>query len=150
MKAAGYDVRIQTYHFPYFSFVGTPQFSEVSPTAHDYVLNTEWDPARSNGTATNTPVQPAGGIVDPPDPNGSTSTSGCSPSDFTGFTAGNIALIQRGSCTFDTKVANATSAGASGVIIFNEGNPGRTGVINGSLSVHPEYPGGVHDLCCRL
>src|SRR5215475_10623367 len=27
MKAAGYDVTIQTYHFPYFSFVGTPQFS---------------------------------------------------------------------------------------------------------------------------
>ena len=95
MKAAGYDVRIQTYHFDYFSFVGTPQFSEVSPTAHDYVLNTEWHLGRSHGTATNMPVQPAGGIVDPPDPNGSTSTSGCSPSDFNGFTAGNIALIQR-------------------------------------------------------
>jgi Zn-dependent M28 family amino/carboxypeptidase len=140
MKAAGYNVTIQTYHFPYFSFVGTPQFSEVSPTAHDYALNSEWDPARSNGTTTNTPVQPAGGIVDPPDPNGSTSTSGCSPSDFTGFTAGNLALIQRGSCTFDTKIANATSAGASGVIIFNEGNPGRTGVINGSVSSIPNIP----------
>jgi Zn-dependent M28 family amino/carboxypeptidase len=31
------------------------------------------------------------------------------------------------------KVINAQAAGATGVIIFNEGNPDRTGVINGSL-----------------
>jgi hypothetical protein len=31
-------------------------------------------------------------------------------------------------------VLNAQAAGASGVVIFNEGNPGRTDVINGSLS----------------
>jgi len=46
---------------------------------------------------------------------------------------GRIALIQRGSCNFGVKVLNAQAAGASGVVIFNEGNPGRTGVINGSL-----------------
>ena len=140
MKAAGYNVTIQTYHFDYFSFVGPPQFSEVSPTPHDYALNSEWDPARSSGTPANARVQPAAGIVDPPDPNGSTSTSGCSSSDFTGFTAGNIALIQRGACTFATKVTNATNAGASGVIIFNEGNPGRTGVVNGSIGFIPNIP----------
>ena len=59
----------------------------------------------------------------PPDPNGSSSASGCSAGDFTGFTAGNIALIQRGTCNFGMKVLNAQAAGASGVIIFNEGNP---------------------------
>ena len=140
MKTAGYNVTIQTYTFDYFSFVGTPQFSEVSPTPHDYALNDEWDPARSSGTATDAQVQPAAGIVDPPDPNGSTSMSGCSPSDFTGFSSGNIALIQRGTCTFATKVTNATNAGASGVIIFNEGNPGRTGVVNGSIGFIPKIP----------
>jgi Zn-dependent M28 family amino/carboxypeptidase len=140
MRAAGYDVTVQTYHFDYFSFVGTPQFSEVSPTAHDYVLNTEWDPGRSSGTTTNAVVQPVGPIVDPPDPNGSTSQSGCTSADFTGFTPGNIALIQRGFCTFRTKVTNAQNAGASGVIIFNEGNPGRTGVINGSIGFIPTIP----------
>ena len=31
------------------------------------------------------------------------------------------------------KVLNAQAAQASGVIIFNEGNPGRTDVLNGSL-----------------
>jgi Zn-dependent M28 family amino/carboxypeptidase len=47
---------------------------------------------------------------------------------------GRIALIQRGTCNFGAKVLNAQAAGASGVVIFNEGNPGRTAVINGSLS----------------
>jgi hypothetical protein len=33
MKAAGYDVTIQPYKFTYTSFVGTPTWSETSPTA---------------------------------------------------------------------------------------------------------------------
>jgi Zn-dependent M28 family amino/carboxypeptidase len=138
MRAAGYNVSIQTYTFPYFSFVGTPSFSEVSPTAHNYALVDEWNPGRANGTA-NAAVQPAGGIVIPPTPTPS-SASGCDPSDFSSFVAGRIALIQRGSCTFSTKIANAQAAGASGVIIFNEGNPGRTDVFNGSLSSIPTIP----------
>jgi Zn-dependent M28 family amino/carboxypeptidase len=47
--------------------------------------------------------------------------------------AGRVALIQRGGCNFGVKVQNAAAAGATGVVIFNEGNPGRTGVTNGSL-----------------
>jgi hypothetical protein len=31
------------------------------------------------------------------------------------------------------KVLNALAAGATGVIIFNEGNPGRTGLVVGSM-----------------
>ena len=50
------------------------------------------------------------------------STSGCETGDFAGFPAGNIALIQRGSCNFSVKADNAVAAGASGVIIFNQGN----------------------------
>ncbi len=37
-------------------------------------------------------------------------------------------------------MTNATNAGASGVIIFNEGNPGRTGVVNGSIGFIPNIP----------
>jgi len=61
------------------------------------------------------------------------STSGCEAADFAGFPAGNIALIQRGTCTFRTKVVNAAAAGAAGVIIFNEGQAGRTEILNGTL-----------------
>jgi hypothetical protein len=131
MEDAGYDVRIQPYKFTYTSFVGTPTWSEVSPTPRDFTLVTDWNPGTSNGTA-NAEIQPAGGIVIPPTPT-SSSTSGCTAADFNGFVAGRIALIQRGGCNFGVKVLNARAAGATGVVIFNEGNPGRTAVLSGSL-----------------
>src|SRR5438477_5475068 len=131
MRQAGYDVTIQSYTFDYFAFQGVPSMREVSPTAHDYVLVSDWNPGKSVGTAT-AALQPAGGIVIPPTPTAS-STSGCTGADFSSFVAGRIALIQRGGCNFGVKVLNAEAAGATGVVIFNEGNPGRTAVINGSL-----------------
>jgi hypothetical protein len=131
MKDAGYNVTIQTYKFFYFAFAGLPLFSEISPTPHDYSLTVEWGPGQSLG-ATTADLQPAGGIIIPPTPT-SSSTSGCTAADFAGFVAGRIALIQRGGCNFGVKVLNAQAAGATGVIIFNEGNPGRTGLLVGSL-----------------
>jgi peptidase M28-like protein/PA domain-containing protein len=131
MKAAGYDVTIQPYKFTYYAYTATPVFSEVSPTPHDYVVGDEWNPGQSTGTA-NAALQPAGGIVIPPTDTPS-SASGCSLSDFSGFAPGRIALIQRGTCFFGVKVLNAQAAGATGVVIFNEGNPGRTELLSGSL-----------------
>ena len=144
MKAAGYDVTIQPYKFTYFAYTAPPVFSEVSPTPHDYALGVEWNPGQATGTA-NAALQPAGGIVIPPTDTPS-SASGCSMSDFSGFVPGRIALIQRGTCFFGEKVLNAQAAGASGIIVFNEGNPGRTGIFSGSLvdaagnQVSPKIP----------
>jgi Peptidase family M28/PA domain len=132
MQAAGYDVKLQPYKFTYFAYTEPPIFSEVSPTAHTYGLGTEWNPGQSVGTASNATLQPAGGIVIPPTATPS-SSSGCTMSDFSGFVPGRIALIQRGSCFFGVKVLNAQAAGATGVVIFNEGNPGRTELFSGSL-----------------
>ena len=132
MRSAGYNVTIQPYKFLYYAYVGVPTFTEVSPTPHTYTLNGDWGPGQSTGTA-NAAIQPVGGIIMPPDPNGSTSTSGCTSADFAGFTAGRIALIQRGGCNFGVKVLNAKDAGASGVVIFNEGNPGRTDLLIGGM-----------------
>jgi hypothetical protein len=131
MKQWGYNVTIQTYKFPYFSYVGVPTLSEVSPTAHDFQVGVDWNPGQAQGDA-NAQLQPAGGIVIPPTPT-SSSTSGCTAADFSGFVSGRVALIQRGGCNFGVKVLNAVAAGATGVIIFNEGNPGRTGPLSGSL-----------------
>jgi hypothetical protein len=137
MRKAGYDVTIQTYKFDYFVFTTTPTMSEVSPTPHDYGLTTEFNPGLSIGTAT-ADLQPVGHTLIPPTGG---STSGCDPSDFSGFVAGRIALIQRGTCTFSQKAQNAQDAGASGVIIFNEGNtPERTSVFSGSLTGVPTIP----------
>lgn len=50
---------------------------------------------------------------------GPTTTDGCTPYTNTGAIAGNIALVDRGTCTFLVKAANAQAAGASAVIIAN-------------------------------
>ena len=131
MKEAGYNVTIQTYKFFYFAYTGIPTFKEISPTSHDFGVSDEWNPGQSTGTTTAN-LQPAGGIIVPPTPTPS-SSSGCTAGDFSGFVAGRVALIQRGTCNFGVKVLNAQAAGATGVIIFNEGNPGRTSVLAGSL-----------------
>jgi hypothetical protein len=132
MQAAGYTVTIQPYKFFYYNYTGIPTFTQASPVSHSYVVGTDWFPGQSLGTATGATLQPAGGIIIPPTSTPS-STSGCTSADFSGFVPGRIALIQRGGCFFGVKVLNAQAAGASGVIIFNEGNPGRTGLLAGSL-----------------
>ena len=126
----GYTVHIQTYQFPYFSWA-TTTFREVSPNARTYALSADWVPGVTQGTTTSI-VQPVGGIVLPPTPTPS-STSGCTAADFAGFVAGRVALIQRGGCNYGVKVLNAQAAGATGVVIFNEGQPGRTAATQGSF-----------------
>ena len=62
-----------------------------------------------------------------PDPGG--------PNDFAGFAPGNIALIQRGGCSFALKATNAQAAGAAAMILFNQGNsPDREPLIVGTLA----------------
>jgi Zn-dependent M28 family amino/carboxypeptidase len=70
----------------------------------------------------------------PPGRNPNSSTSGCEPSDFLGFPKGAVALVQRGTCTFSQKVDNAIAAGAAAILIFNEGQTGRTDVVEGVLA----------------
>ncbi|MGI9613819.1 MAG: M28 family peptidase [Acidimicrobiales bacterium] len=56
---------------------------------------------------------------------GNSSTSGCTPDDFAGLDFSgdsDIALIQRGACSFLDKAVNAQNAGAEGVVVFNQGN----------------------------
>lgn len=130
LQAAGYRVTVQTYHINYAAFTGTPQFAEVSPTARTFTLRTDWStqPSSANSDVT-AQLETVGNILVPAPPSPA-STSGCSSNDFSGFTAGHIALIQAGTCAFATKAGLAANAGAAGAIIFNEGTPGRTGAGN--------------------
>ncbi|MCW2747789.1 MAG: aminopeptidase [Nocardioidaceae bacterium] len=69
------------------------------------------------------------------------STSGCEASDFAAAPSDPaIALIQRGTCDFSVKVANAVAAGYDAVAIFNEGNPGRTDLLVGTLADPVDIP----------
>ena len=64
----------------------------------------------------------AGTIVvaeDPADGAGPATTDGCSAFTNAAAIAGNIALVERGTCGFAVKARNATNAGASAVIIYN-------------------------------
>jgi Zn-dependent M28 family amino/carboxypeptidase len=60
------------------------------------------------------------------------------PNDFAGFVAGRIALVQRGGCSFALKVANAQTAGAAAVILFNQGDtPARSVTLTNITAVPP-------------
>ena len=68
---------------------------------------------------------------------GNASTSACEASDFDGLDfsgPSDVALIQRGACSFFDKAFNAQAAGAEGVVIFNQGNTeDRTVKLEGTL-----------------
>ena len=120
----------QEFPFNFYTENAPPELERISPDPKVFV-NSGGPPAQevytlefSGSGEAQADVQ-AVDVVVPATPAPS-STSGCEAADFAGFAAGNIALIQRGTCFFEDKVANAAAAGASAVIIFNEGQPGRT------------------------
>lgn len=123
LRAAGYSVALQEFEFPFFRNVTDATLDQVEPAAKKYVLDTDFKTMTYSGSGNVTaPVQGVD-LVLPPSPTPS-STSGCEASDFAGFTPGNIALVQRGTCNFQVKAELAEAAGATGVIIFNEGQAG--------------------------
>ena len=138
LRAAGYRVTIQPYTFAYATSSGI--FGEVSPVAHTYVLGSDWiTPSTSGSGDVTAQVQPVGGIIIPAPPNPA-SASGCSAADFNGFVAGRVALIQRGTCSYQQKIDLAVTAGAAAVIIFNEGQSGRTGTGGCGAINNPNVP----------
>ncbi len=132
LQSAGFTVVEQIFDFPFFQEFTPPVLQQTSPSAIDYVAGTDMDTMQYSGADDVAAAMTAVDLVLPPTPDPS-STSGCEGTDFTGFPVGNIALIQRGGCTFADKAANALAAGASAVLIFNEGNPGRTDLLQGTL-----------------
>ena len=65
-----------------------------------------------------------------------TTAAGCTPEDYplADPVVDQIALVQRGTCTFQVKAENAEARGYDAVIVFNQGIPGREGVVLGTLS----------------
>lgn len=133
LQAAGYAVTIQNFDFAYFAELSDASLSQVSPTPTAYTVGVDFDTMTYSGSGTTTATVTPVDLVLPPTPAPS-SSSGCEAADFAGFPAGDIALLQRGTCTFEDKAQNALAAGASGVIIFNEGQPGRTELLLGTLA----------------
>ncbi len=131
--AAGYEVTIQEFLFPFFQLIGTPEFKQASPDVVDYADQVDFDVMRFSGAGTTATVDFVGVDLSLGDP--AASTSGCEASDFDSVdVTGKIAVMQRGACFFSTKAANAEAAGAVGAVIFNQGNtPAREGLFFGTL-----------------
>jgi Zn-dependent M28 family amino/carboxypeptidase len=127
LRAAGYDVSLDEFDFPKWELNPPSTLAEVSPTARTWVEDTDYIVSQFSGAGDVTArVVPTNDIVIP-DPGGpGASTSGCEPSDFPPDTAGNIALMQRGTCPFVQKYQMAKDAGAAAALIFNDGFEGRT------------------------
>jgi Zn-dependent M28 family amino/carboxypeptidase len=119
LEAAGYDPEVQPFDYLAFQVIGPSALQQTAPNAVTYTEGVDFgvidqsDPG--DETAAVTAVDLQLGL-------GNTSTSGCEAADFAGFPQGNIALLQRGTCTFELKAENAAAAGAVGIVIFNQGN----------------------------
>ena len=131
LEPAGYQITIQPFDFAFFDELSPSELERVSPDPKTFANGTDFATMVYSGAGDATAALQAVDVVMPPVGG---STSGCEASDFAGFTPGNVALIQRGTCTFRLKSLNAEAAGASAVIIYNEGNtPGRVGLFFGTL-----------------
>jgi PA domain len=103
---------------PVVLVLGSPQVDVLSPPAiaRTYQFGTAaFGPPVGNPNVTD----PVVAAVDASDAAGPATTDGCSAFTNALAIAGNIALIERGTCGFALKARNATNAGASAVIIYN-------------------------------
>ncbi|MFC7488413.1 M28 family metallopeptidase [Knoellia sp. CPCC 206453] len=133
LEAAGYAPTVQEFDFPFYRELSPAVMNRVLPSPKTYVAGTDFASMTYSGAGDVTaPVTPVQLTLPPTAPAGGT-VSGCDAAAFAGFPAGNIALIQRGTCSFGVKAQLAQAAGASAVVVMNEGQAGRTGPVAGTL-----------------
>ncbi|CAA9457945.1 MAG: Uncharacterized lipoprotein aminopeptidase LpqL [uncultured Rubrobacteraceae bacterium] len=135
LREAGYRVTEQPFEFPFFQEREPAELEQVSPTARPYETATFTYSGSGDVTGRIVPI----GVQIPPSPTPG-STSGCEPEDFEPASATDpeVALIQRGTCTFGQKASNAQDAGYDAVVIFNEGQEGRQELLTGTLGA-PDF-----------
>lgn len=129
LERAGYEVTVQTFDFPFF--YDATELEQTAPEVLTYTLHEDFATMTfSPGGEVTAPIQP----VDIDLAARRSSDSGCETADFADFEPGNIALLLRGICPFFEKASNAEAAGASAVLVFNDGlRRNRQGVIRGTL-----------------
>ncbi len=131
LENAGYRVRQQFFTFPFFRNLSEPELDRVAPNPKSFETATFTYSGAGEVVGRLVPTKDV--LVPPPAEPGS--TSGCEASDFEPAPSNEpaVALIQRGTCFFEDKAANAEAAGYDAVIIFNEGQEGRTDLLTGTL-----------------
>jgi Zn-dependent M28 family amino/carboxypeptidase len=129
LRKAGYRVTTQSFTFPFSRDLEPATLTQLTPAGRT-IETAAFDYSGSGDvTGAVTPIN----LRIPPGEAGTT-TSGCDPADFPAAGAEPaVALIQRGTCDFAVKAANATAAGYDAAIIFNEGQEGRQELLEGTL-----------------
>jgi Zn-dependent M28 family amino/carboxypeptidase len=132
LEAAGYDPDVQEFEFPYFEENSELVRDDPATTwvdGRDF-LRADFPTGVPEGTAEGQVVAVDFATSPVPDvPPGAGGTSGCTTDDFAGFPAGEIALVQRGGCGFAVKALCAQEAGASAVIVANDGRLGLVSMV---------------------
>ena len=134
MAGTNLTVSTQDVAFRLFEESSDPVLEQTLPNQETYAVGQDFLTMSYSGAgdvtaeiAFVTPQIPAGA-----DPN--SSDDACDATDFDNAdVSGKIAVIQRGTCDFYTKARNAQDNGAVAVLIFNEGQVGRTGYAVGNL-----------------
>ncbi|WP_404383321.1 M28 family metallopeptidase [Knoellia locipacati] len=133
LTAAGYTPTVQEFDFPFYRENSPAEMERLSPSPRTYVVGTDFATMTYSGSGNVTAPVTAVQLTLPPTAPAGQTVSACDASAFAGFPAGNIALVQRGTCNFGLKAQLAQAAGASAVIVMNEGQPGRTAAVAGTL-----------------
>ncbi len=126
LEASGYRVEVTDFTYDEVSYASS--LAQVTPTPAAFVQDTDYVPVEGTASGSATAAVLAVDYA--------STTSGCEAADFAGFTAGSIALLKRGTCTFGAKAANAVAAGASGVVIANNA----PGLLNPTLGAQSGVP----------
>ncbi|TMI72440.1 MAG: peptidase S8 [Bacillati bacterium ANGP1] len=108
--------------------IGVASFDNTSINVSKFTISAD-DRAVGYIPATGAPPSPLSGSSPMARTGTSTSTAdACQP--LTTDLTGRVVLIRRGTCTFNVKVVNAQSAGAEGVVLYNN----TTGLINPNVT----------------
>lgn len=127
LKNAGYDVSYQDFDI-YESKALREKLTVVSPQPREL----------KSAAFKFSKASPAGGLTAQVKAARVDATPGCELDDYTSDTfTGKIALVKRGSCTFQQKEAVAAQAGAVGIILYNHSG---TEPVHGSVG----EPGNAH------
>jgi Peptidase family M28/PA domain len=116
-----------------------PRLWQTAPAALDFVLDADFAIMTYSGSSA--PEGTCGPVF-------RALAHGCNVSDFAGMPAGAVAFVSRSPpsvpeaqrCSFEDKVENAVARGAGGVVIFNDGEEGHTGLMAGTLGGPQSLP----------
>ena len=122
LRAAGWRVTVQGVRFPYFDERRAPRVTLAGGRRLAAGREARTLAYSAGGRATGA-VRAIAGASD----------AGCRARDFADLRDGEVALVRRGTCRMSVKAHNAQAAGASAVLIVNDGRPGNRGAIAGTL-----------------